>query len=139
MFFGFCGGGRGWWYKEFKTFILDDGVMRKSDVPNHFLFYSFLRLLRAYMPMRAKWEVHRLSWYLIEGAVWGATPPPPPPPPSTQNLFLLLVLLPASPLSVSTLNRQLPEYRSLSISELLQPIPIISKLTWFVICSVLTR
>ena len=36
------------------------------------------------MPMRAKREVHRLSGYLIEGAVWGA--------PSTQNLFLFLLL-----------------------------------------------
>ena len=40
------------------------------------------------MPMRAKREVHRLSEYLIEGAVC----PPPPPPPSTQNIFLFLFL-----------------------------------------------
>ena len=38
--------------------------------------------------MRAKREVHRLSEYLIEGAVLGA------PPPSTQNLFPFLFLLP---------------------------------------------
>ena len=36
--------------------------------------------------MRAKREVHRLSGYLIEGAVSGA--------PSTQNLYLFLFLLP---------------------------------------------
>ena len=36
--------------------------------------------------MTAKREVHRLSEYLIEGAVWG-----PPPPPSTQNRFLFLL------------------------------------------------
>ena len=40
--------------------------------------------------MRANREVHRLSDYLIEGAVWG----PPPPLPSTQNIFLFLFLLP---------------------------------------------
>ena len=34
--------------------------------------------------MTAKWEVHRLSEYLIEGAVWA-------PPPSTQNRFLFLL------------------------------------------------
>ena len=51
----------------------------------------------------------------------------PPPPPYTQNLFLFPFLLPSFPLSASNLNRQLPEYRSLTISELLQPIPIISK------------
>ena len=34
--------------------------------------------------MRAKREVHRLSGYLIEGAVWGAS--------STQNLYLFLFL-----------------------------------------------
>ena len=60
------------------------------------------------MPIRAKREVHRLSGYLIEGAVWGPT--------STQNLFLFLFHLPASPLSASTLNRQLPEYRSLTVA-----------------------
>ena len=35
--------------------------------------------------MTAKREVHRLSEYLIEGAVWV------PPPPSTQNRFLFLL------------------------------------------------
>ena len=33
------------------------------------------------MPMRAKREVHRLSGYFIEGAVWG------PPPPSPHKIF----------------------------------------------------
>ena len=40
-------------------------------------------LPRTHKPMRAKREVHRLSEYLIEGAVWGAT----------QNLFLFLFRL----------------------------------------------
>ena len=35
------------------------GGIRNSDVTN--LFHSFLRLLRTYMPMAAKREVHRLS------------------------------------------------------------------------------
>ena len=62
-----------------------------SDVTNlnNFLFHSFSRLLRTYMPMRAKRVVHRLSEYLMKGAVWGV-----PPPPSTQNVFLFLFLLP---------------------------------------------
>ena len=37
------------------------------------------------MPMTAKREVHRLSEYLIEGAVWG---------PPKQNLFLFLLPIP---------------------------------------------
>ena len=45
------------------------------------------------MPMRAKREVHRLSEYLMEGAVWG-------PPPSTQNRFLFLFLLPIAYLDI---------------------------------------
>ena len=58
------------------------------------------------MPMRAKREVHRLSEYLIEGAV--GCPPP-------HKIFFGSSS--SSPLPASTLNRQLPEYRSLSISE----------------------
>ena len=46
------------------------------------------------MPMRAKREVHRLSEYLMEGAVWGA------PSPSTQNHFLFLFLLPVAYLDI---------------------------------------
>ena len=42
------------------------------------------------MPMRAKREVHRLSEYLMEGAVWGAS----------QNRFLLLFLLPVAYLNI---------------------------------------
>ena len=44
--------------------------------------------------MRAKREVHRLSEYLMEGAVWV------PPPPSTQNHFLFLFLLPIACLNI---------------------------------------
>ena len=43
--------------------------------------------------MRAKREVHRLSGYLIEGAVWGS--------PSTQNIYLFLFLLPIAGISIS--------------------------------------
>ena len=42
--------------------------------------------------MRAKREVHRLSEYLMEGAVWGA--------PSIQNRFLFLFLLPVACLNI---------------------------------------
>ena len=55
----------------------------------NFLFHSFLRLLRTYMPMTAKREVHRLSEYLIEGAVWGAPLPPPPHTHTNRFLFIL--------------------------------------------------
>ena len=44
--------------------------------------------------MRAKREVHRLSEYIMEGAVWGA------PPPSTQNRFLFFFLLPGADLNI---------------------------------------
>ena len=46
------------------------GVTNLNVLSFNFLFHSFLRLLRTYMPMTAKREVHRLSEYLIEGAVW---------------------------------------------------------------------
>ena len=45
------------------------------------------------MPMRAKREVHRLSGYLMERAVWCA-------PPSTHNRFLFLFLLPVAYLNI---------------------------------------
>ena len=68
------------------------------------------------MPMRAKQEVHRLSGYLR--GLWGS--------PSTQNLFLSLF---PSPLSASTLSKQLPEYRSLSISNNFQTHPVCNLLS----------
>ena len=74
------GGGR---YKKVKTFL--DGV---SGIPTS-IFHSFLRLLRTYMPMRAKREVHRLLGYLI-GELCGVPPP--------HKIF--------------SFNRQLPEYRT---------------------------
>ena len=58
--------------------------------------------------MRVKREVHPLSGYLIEGAGRG---PPLPTPPHT----IFFCSSSSSPLSASTLNRKLPEYRSLSI------------------------
>ena len=58
------------------------GVTNLNVLSLNFLFHSFLRLLRTYMPMTAKREVHRLSEYLIEGAVWS---PPPPPPLNTKS------------------------------------------------------
>ena len=51
------------------------------------------------MPMRPTREVHYLSGYLIEGAVWGA--------PSTQNLFLFLFRLPASLFSACNLEQKI--------------------------------
>ena len=74
------------------------GGIRNSDVTNlnffesyNFLFHSFLRLLRTYMPMTAKREVHRLSEYFIEGTVWVPPPPPPHTHTHTQNRFLFLL------------------------------------------------
>ena len=60
------------------------GVTNPNFLSHNFLFHSFLRLLRTYMPMTAKREVHRLSEYLIEGALCGVPlntkyfPVPPP-------------------------------------------------------------
>ena len=85
--------------KDFMTFLgkllglfLDGGgAIRNSDVTNlnflshNFLFHLFLRLLRTYMPMTAKREVHRLSEYLI--VCVGGSAPPPPPPPSVLIVF----------------------------------------------------
>ena len=77
--------------------------MGGGDVTNlnffshNFLFHSFLRLLRTYMPMTAKREVHRLSEYLIEGAVRS--------PPKHKIFFCS-----SSPFPASTLNRKLAEY-----------------------------
>ena len=79
------------------------------------------------MPMRAKREVHRLR-VTHRGSRVGC--------PLHTKSFSLPLPPPAFPLSASTLNGQLPEYRSQSISEMLQPILIISKLARFVICSV---
>ena len=57
--------------KDFTTFLgklfLDGeggGVTNLNFLSHNFLFHSFLRLLRTYMPMTAKREVHRLSEYL---------------------------------------------------------------------------
>ena len=69
--------------------------------------------------MRAKREVHRLSGYLMERAVWGAPSPPHK---------IVFCSSSSSQLPTSTLNRQLPEYQSLSITKPLQPISIICKL-----------
>ena len=73
------------------------GVTNLNFLSHNFLFHSFLRLLRTYMPMTAKREVHRLSEYLIEGAVWS--------PPKHKIFFCS-----SSPFPASTLNRKLAEY-----------------------------
>ena len=66
--------------------IMNSDGTNLDFLSHNFLFHSLLKLLWAYMPMTAKWEVHRLSGYLIEGAVWGfplhtksfSVPLPPP-------------------------------------------------------------
>ena len=60
-------------------------VTNLNFLSHNFLFHSSLRLLRTYMPMAAKREVHRPSEYLIEGAVWS---------PPKQNIFLFLLPIP---------------------------------------------
>ena len=54
-------------YVLFYSLVYLEGTISKTRL---------IKILRTYMPMRAKREVHRLSEYPIEGAVWG--PPPPP-------------------------------------------------------------
>ena len=51
-------------YKEFKTFLDDGGRGIPTSLISLFHLFFFLRLLWAYIPMRAKQEVDRLSGYL---------------------------------------------------------------------------